>query len=141
MSKKKDLELHIPSVLGEEKIAMEAAAKVAREMGFSEDRIEDLKTAVSEACCNAIEHGNQLEKSSKVGISLSVEDEKLRIAVRDKGRGIRDASHPDIEKKVHGEQANRGWGMFLIESLVNEVKFESGPDDGNVVHMVICLDK
>ena len=39
---------------------MEKAAEVAREMGFSEDRIEDLKTAVSEACTNAIEHGHRI---------------------------------------------------------------------------------
>jgi serine/threonine-protein kinase RsbW len=51
------IELHIPSVIGFEKVAMECAASVAKKMGFTEDRIEDLKTAVAEACLNAIEHG------------------------------------------------------------------------------------
>lgn len=53
------IELAIPSRLGLERVAIDAAASVAQLMGFSEDRIEDLKTAVDEACLNAIEHGNQ----------------------------------------------------------------------------------
>ncbi|MEE9213674.1 MAG: ATP-binding protein, partial [Thermodesulfobacteriota bacterium] len=39
---------------------MEQVATLAKEIGFSDDRIEDLKTAVSEACLNAIEHGNEM---------------------------------------------------------------------------------
>lgn len=59
MDADKKIELHIPSVLGFERVAMETAASVAKKIGFTEDRIEDLKTAVSEACLNAIEHGNK----------------------------------------------------------------------------------
>jgi len=35
-------------------------------MGFSDDRIEDLMTAVDEACINAIEHGNKENANVKV---------------------------------------------------------------------------
>ena len=65
------LELSIPSVLGSEKTAMEKAAMVAREMGFSEDRVQDLKTAVAEACIIAMEHGNKLDDSIFLGITLT----------------------------------------------------------------------
>jgi serine/threonine-protein kinase RsbW len=44
------IELHVPSIMGFEKVAMGCAALVAKEMGLTEDRIEDLKTAVAEAC-------------------------------------------------------------------------------------------
>ena len=54
------------SRMGYEKVAMSTARPVAKLMGFPEDRIEDLKTAVAEACINAIEHGNRLnEKLSR----------------------------------------------------------------------------
>jgi len=53
-------ELRLPTRLGFEKVAMNTAASVAQLMGFTEDRVEDLKTAVAEACINAIEHGNQM---------------------------------------------------------------------------------
>lgn len=54
-------ELRLPTRLGVEKVAMSTAASVAGIMGFSADRVEDLKTAVAEACINAIEHGNKLD--------------------------------------------------------------------------------
>jgi hypothetical protein len=48
----------------------EHGASVAKLMGFREDRIEDLKTAVAEACINAIEHGNRLNEKLSVGVVL-----------------------------------------------------------------------
>lgn len=63
------IELHIPSRLGYEKIAMNTAASTARMMGFSDERVEDLKTAVAEACINAMEHGNKFMNRSALGSS------------------------------------------------------------------------
>ena len=135
------IELHIPSVMGYEKIAMETAASTAKRMGFSEDRIEDLKTAVAEACLNAIEHGNEMDSSTKVGITLTMEESRLQVAVKDEGKGIGEISSPSIESKIEGKDKTRGWGIFLIKSLVNEVKFEVSPEGGNVVKMIIYLEK
>jgi len=135
------IELHIPSIIGFEKVAMETAASVAKEMGFTDDRIEDLKTAVSEACLNAIEHGNKMDTSTKVGITLTVEESKLQVTVQDEGKGIGQIDLPQIENKIEGKEKTRGWGIFLIKNLMNEVKFESGPEGGNVVKMIIHLKK
>jgi serine/threonine-protein kinase RsbW len=68
---KEKIELYIPNTIGSEKAAINKAASIAREMGFSDDRVEDLKTAVSEACINAIEHGNKFDRDTKVGIILA----------------------------------------------------------------------
>jgi len=135
------IELHIPSVMGYEKIAMECAASMAKKMGFSEDRIEDLKTAVAEACLNAIEHGNKMDTSTRVGITLTVEESKLQVSVKDEGKGMKEVPTPSIESKVEGEEKPRGWGIFLIKNLVNEVTFEQDPKGGNVTKMVIYLEK
>ena len=59
------VELKIPSELGYEKVAMAAAGSVAKKMGFTADRVDDLKTAVSEACINAIEHGHLKDVGTK----------------------------------------------------------------------------
>ncbi|MBM4338422.1 MAG: ATP-binding protein [Deltaproteobacteria bacterium] len=135
------IELHIPSVMGFEKVAMECAATTAKNMGFTEDRVEDLKTAVAEACLNAIEHGNKMDTSTKVGITLTVEESKLQVSVKDEGKGIDEIPAPRIENKIEGKDKARGWGIFLIKNMVNEVTFESGPEGGNIVRMIIYLDK
>jgi serine/threonine-protein kinase RsbW len=135
------IELHIPSVMGYEKVAMECAASMAKKMGFTEDRIEDLKTAVAEACLNAIEHGNKMDTSTKVGITLTVEESKLQVLVKDQGKGINQILTPSIESKIKGEDKPRGWGIFLIKRLMDEVTFEASPEGGNITKMVIYLEK
>ena len=72
ISNDNSVEVRLPSSLGFEKVAMGTAASMAKMMGFTEDRIQDLKTAVAEACINAIEHGNQMDASVPVGVILSM---------------------------------------------------------------------
>jgi serine/threonine-protein kinase RsbW len=140
MATEKKFELHLPSTVGAEKVAMEFAATVAKSMSFPADRVEDLKTAVAEACMNAIEHGNKLDASTKVGISLTVDKDRLQVAVQDKGGGIGKIRTPDIDSQIEGQTNPGGWGIFLIENLMDEVSFES-TSEGNVVKMIIHLEK
>lgn len=133
-------ELHVRSMHGAEKVAMDFAADIARRMNFPPDRVEDLKTAVAEACMNAIEHGNKLDSTTRVGIRLVVDKDKLQIAVQDQGRGVAELQPPDIESRIEGKIDPRGWGIFLIENLMDEVTFESTAE-GGVVKMIIYLEK
>lgn len=134
--------VHLPSELGFEKVAMSTAASMAGLMGFSDDRIQDLKTAVAEACINAIEHGNQFNDSLTVGVVLSTCDDQLEVKVIDDGDGIaRRPAAPDIDRKMHGEEDARGMGMFLIQALVDEAEWHKGPPGKSFVRLVIKLDK
>jgi serine/threonine-protein kinase RsbW len=136
------VQVRLPSELGYEKVAMSTAASMASLMGFSADRIDDLKTAVAEACINAIEHGNQLNNSLTVGVVLSTTDDQLEVKVIDDGSGVRDLpTAPDIDRKVLGEEDPRGMGMFLIQSLVDEAEWHQGPPGKSFVRLVIRLDK
>ena len=133
-------EIQLPSRLGSEKVAMTKAADLARAMGFDEARIEDLKTAIAEACINAIEHGNKLDETLPVGVILSRGADSLEIRVVDTGQGPKSRNTaPDIDKKMHEEEQSRGMGMFLIESLVDEVEWVSSPRAGSYARMVIRL--
>lgn len=134
------IELHIPSCLGYEKIAMNTAASTARLMGFSDERIEDLKTAVAEACINAMEHGNKFDESLSVGLVLSMSADSLEVKVVDTGAGAQGHTvAPDIDRKMHEEEQARGMGMFLIQSLVDEAEWVSSPRTGSYARMVIHL--
>ena len=137
------VEVRLPSRLGFEKVAMGTAASVAQLMGFPPDRIEDLKTAVAEACINAIEHGNQLNEKLSVGVILSASDHELEVKVVDNGAGIsKPPAKPDIDRKMHGEEDPRGMGMFLIQSLVDEAEWvHDSKGTNSYVRLVIRLDK
>lgn len=136
------IEVRLPSRMGYEKIAMNTAASVAKLIGFDDGRIEDLKTAVAEACINAMEHGNKMDESLSVGVVLSMDEGSLEVKVLDSGTGPQGNVHtPDIDKKMHGEEASRGMGMFLIQELVDEAEWVSSSPHGSYVRMVIRMGK
>ncbi len=143
VAKTTTVEVRLPSRLGFEKVAMSTAASVAKLMGFREERIEDLKTAIAEACINAIEHGNRLNEKLSVGVVLSAGTDALEIRVMDDGKGMKNLpTKPDIDKKMHGEEDPRGMGMFLIQALVDEAEWVVGTNGkGSYVRLVIRLDK
>lgn len=132
---RQNVELFLPSTLGFEKVARNAAEALAREMGFSDDRIDDLKTAVAEACMNAIEHGNQQDRSAAVTVLLSAAPGHLQIRVEDRGR----QSIPDPLPAPGTSAPDRGWGLFFIQSLMDEVEITRLPEGGNLVKMTIYL--
>ncbi|MDM8521445.1 ATP-binding protein [Anaerolineales bacterium HSG6] len=138
------VELKIPSELGYEKIAREAVAMVARRLDFGEDKIDDIKTAISEACTNAIRYGSGGDSRMKVVVVLTADDTKLDILIKDPGisgdppAGI---SIPDITGMVEETERMGGMGLFLIRNLVDEAGFvevdEEDDDEGNQFRMVI----
>ena len=137
------VEVRLPSRMGYEKVAMGTASAMAKLIGFPADRIEDLKTAVAEACINAIEHGNRLNEKLSVGVVLSAVDDQLEVKVIDDGKGMtRQPEKPDIDSKMHGEEDPRGMGMFLIQALVDEAEWVAGTGGkSSYVRLVIRLDK
>jgi len=135
------VELQLPNILGAEKVAIEKAVSIAAGMGFSQDRIEDLKTAIAEACINAIEHGNKFDENTKVGVTLAADTTSLQVVVHDEGDGVDPKKIPKNRVDKDGMPRRRGYGVFLISNLVNEFSIEKRPGKGNDVKMLIHLDK
>lgn len=140
----KVIELRLPSKLGYERVAMDTASSLARRMGFHTDRVESLKTAISEAVTNAIEHGNQYDSAMKVVVLLTVRNDELIVHVADQGRKQLDQEcttpEPKIEDAFEREDKG-GWGIWLIRELMDEVEFTTAPSGGNQVRMVIHLEQ
>lgn len=133
------LDLSFPSEFGFEKVAREAVAAFARRVGVEQERIEDLKTALGEACINAIEHGNQLAPGLRVEVHCVCEDELLTVEVFDQGlkRYQGDETPVPIETKVLGKAPLRGMGLLMIAQLVDEAGFAQCPDGGNCFRLAI----
>ena len=136
------IELKIPSVFGYEKIAMSTVASIANEFGFSDDKIQDIKTALSEACINAIEHGNELLEDRNVIVVFKVDDSGLIIDVIDEGhsRGFNLGHSPTLGDKLTEGIEKRGWGLFLIENLVDDVELVKS-DGASSLRMIIHFEQ
>jgi serine phosphatase RsbU (regulator of sigma subunit)/anti-sigma regulatory factor (Ser/Thr protein kinase) len=120
-------EFEVPSVSGNERQAMERVATIVREVDLSGRRLERLKTAVAEATMNAIEHGNQARAELPVRLEVSTRDGQVVVRITDLGGGrdIPEATTPDLEAKLAGLQKPRGWGLFLIKNMVDDVRVTS----------------
>lgn len=138
------IELRIPSRLGYERIAMDAASSIARRMGFQSERIDALRTAVSEAVTNAMEHGNDQDESMKVLVMLTIRADELVVSIAYQGQHSLDHSQiknqPRIEERFNKAEKG-GWGIWLMRELMDEVEFSTAPDGSNHVRMVIHLEK
>jgi serine phosphatase RsbU (regulator of sigma subunit)/anti-sigma regulatory factor (Ser/Thr protein kinase) len=114
----------IPSNSGNERIVMERVANVAVGMGIGGEKLDRLKTAVSEAAMNAIEHGNQGDPARLVNVSVLMSADRLLVRISDEGgaTAMPEPELPDIDAKLAGIQSPRGWGLFLIEQMVDAVR-------------------
>ena len=133
--------LDLPNILGSEKIAIENAVIHAKKIGFSRERIEDMKTAVAEACINAIEHGNKFSAEKKFIVTLEGNKNTLTIVVYDEGNGIDVTTIPKEISNENGYPKRRGYGVFLIRNLVDAYSFERVPGGGNNVKMTMHLNR
>src|SRR5215212_7655508 len=137
----------LQSAPGNERQAMELVERAVAGIGLQATRLERLKTAVAEATMNAMEHGNEYRPDRPVSIRVLHSADRLRVQVTDRGDAgeLAEAEEPDLEAKLEGRQKPRGWGLFLIEKMVDEarvsteggghtvelvLRLEGGPDDG-----------
>lgn len=119
--------LSIPSEPGNERQAMEQVAEVVQKLDLPLRRLEQLKTAVAEATMNAMEHGNHYRPDAPVQIEVLASATALSVRITDEGgtQAIPEATIPDLEAKLAELQTPRGWGLFLIQNLVDEMNITS----------------
>jgi anti-sigma regulatory factor (Ser/Thr protein kinase) len=112
----------LPSEPGGERAASERVAEMVAGSWLTPDQAERLKTAVAEASMNAMEHGNEFRGDLPVDVEVSIWPDRLVVRITDLGMGpAEEHEEPDIEAKLEGRQTPRGWGMFLIRNMVDEL--------------------
>jgi anti-sigma regulatory factor (Ser/Thr protein kinase) len=135
-------EFYLASEPGKERIAIQKVSELIAEAGLPEHRIERLKTAVAEATMNAMEHGNRYDPGKKVKINVHISEESVSVLVTDFGGGqtVPGETHPDLEGKLTGKESPRGWGLYLMRKMVDEVNIRT---DGKaqVVELVMYLNE
>ncbi|TCO50202.1 serine phosphatase RsbU (regulator of sigma subunit) [Kribbella antiqua] len=136
------VEFEVPSVEGNERMALERVAATVVPLGLAPARLRRLETAVAEATMNAMEHGNSYRADRPVTVRVYAEPGRIRVEVADLG-GARlapgQAEVPDLEAKLAGLQRPRGWGLFLIKNMVDEAR-ETGDGERHTVELVMHLE-
>ena len=77
---------------------------------------------------NAIEHGNHNDAELDVALHVAASEEDIKVRITDHGGGREipeEVETPDIEAKLNGLQTPRGWGLFLIQNMVDDMKVTS----------------
>lgn len=100
---------------------------IASRLGYTYEEIEDMKIAVSEASTNAVQHAYNKDEGGEVIIGFGIYQDKLEIVVADSGRSFnflqtKNELGPYTESSTVEQLAEGGLGLFLIDTLMDEVR-------------------
>jgi serine phosphatase RsbU (regulator of sigma subunit)/anti-sigma regulatory factor (Ser/Thr protein kinase) len=117
-------DFEVASEPGNERLAIDQVADAVAGLGLAGPRLERLKTAVGEATMNAIEHGNGNRPELPVAVRVVADDTDVKVRITDQGgeRALPEVETPDLEAKLAGLQTPRGWGLFLIQNMVDALE-------------------
>jgi serine/threonine-protein kinase RsbW len=142
----REVTLILPMAPDMEIVASQAASAMAAFIGMSADRVDEVRMAVVEACINAFEHSRAAERKVDITFRLfggahpepqrdgAMRPDLLEIRVHDRGVGFVPAAveEPRMEDKLKGDR-KRGWGLKIIQGLMDEVEILSGSQGTTVV--------
>jgi len=114
------------------------AAAAAVEPTFRDERIDDLRVAVSEATTNAIEAHVHFGSDERILIRCNLDDDRIEVAVLDQAGGFDPAGVTAAPEATATDRLEfeRGLGLPLMRSLADETAIES-TDDGTIVRLVV----
>ena len=127
-----EYEMIVPMGEDTEMIAAQTLEEIARRHHFAPRAINQIKTALVEACINASEHS--LSPDRKIYQKFAVEDDKIIITISNRGLRLTDKTAQEITPS----EGRRGWGLNLMKNLMDEVKIEQ-VDDGTRISMTKYL--
>jgi serine/threonine-protein kinase RsbW len=132
----REVHLVIPVAPEMEIVAAAVVSAIGESMTMARDKIDEVKMAVLEACINAFEHSETPDR--KVELDFRIDAERngaaLVVEVADAGKGFDPSrvSPPDITDKLKSSR-KRGWGIKIIESLMDDVRIESGAQGTKII--------
>jgi len=135
------VDFEVASDLGNERMAADRVVSAVARLALPTATVDRLHTVVAEATMNAIEHGNECRSEVPVRLRVRASDHALTIEIVDQGGAIElpPADTPDLEAKLAGLQTPRGWGLYLMRAMVDDLEVHSDGDE-RTVELTIRLD-
>ena len=121
-----EYEMVIPMGDDAELVAAHAVEEIARRHKFDQKSINQIKTALVEACINASEHS--LSPDNKIYQRFRIDDDRVVLTISN--RGLRLVPNASLAEPTEGR---RGWGLRLMRELMDEVTIESVDDGTRIV--------
>ncbi len=134
MKMNNEMKLQIPSKSANESFARVAVAAFVAQLDPTLEEINDIKTAVSEAVTNCIVHAYQ-SQVGKIYITVSVNGNRVRIKVRDRGCGIPNVKQAMEPMFTTGGEERAGLGFAVMQSFTDSLRVRSTVDKGTTVTM------
>ncbi|MBV9334124.1 MAG: ATP-binding protein [Candidatus Eremiobacteraeota bacterium] len=110
-------------------LARQSIASFAVSCGFPEEDVSDIRLAAGEALSNAVEHGSGTS-ARNILVECTFENELLTIVIEDSGSSF---TEPSMQATVEPDDRGRGFGIFLMRRLMDEVTFDR---NGSIVRLV-----
>lgn len=135
MSRLRSVTFVLPSVFETIERMVDEAERFFGAHVADEDVAHNLLLLASEAVTNGVEHGNAFDADKKVSVTFEANSEQAIITVEDEGEGFRRSEIPDPVAPEH-LFLERGRGLFLMEHVADEIRYENG---GRRVVVVVKL--
>jgi serine/threonine-protein kinase RsbW len=133
-NKKNNSELNVKSRTENLSLIRDFISDKASESGLSNDEVENIMLAVDEACTNIIKHAYKSYPDGKIIIKVDYNTDKLLITIIDYGSTFDPLIVPDPDlQKYYRDGRVGGLGMYLMKSLMDDVKYITVPGKYNQV--------
>ncbi|KAA3616389.1 MAG: ATP-binding protein [Calditrichaeota bacterium] len=133
----KRYQLKLPSSTNHLELIREFVTNIARGVGFDDEKISQIELAVDEACTNVVKHAYKGDDKQPLDVLVQTDSKKFKIIISDKGKGFspNKIKTPDM-KKYLSEMRVGGLGIYLMQTLMDEVDFKMEPGKKNRVQLV-----
>lgn len=112
----------IPSVDGQEKVVAGDMEKIIAPLVGSEFQLNEMITAVTEACLNAMEHGNGMKPRAAVKVQLQSSPSAFIVTTFDEGNGFLPTAMEEQRNIWNNEEHTRGWGLYFMRSFSDQLQ-------------------
>jgi serine/threonine-protein kinase RsbW len=125
-----DRELHLilPARAQNVIVVRQAVAGLGEALGLATQRVDDLKTVITEACNNVVLHAYDEGEEGALEVSATATETEIELEVRDRGRGFQPATGVQDDRSL-------GLGLPLIASLSDHFEVSGGAGEGTRMRM------
>jgi len=105
---------------------------IAKQTKLTEEKINNLEMAVSEASANCMLHGNKNDKTKNVEVSVNIDQNSLIVKFKDEGSGFKldEIPDPTLPENI---LRNSGRGVHIMNSLLDNLEYNFTPTGTEVI--------